>query len=91
MAAKSKTDLLRQASPPRTAKLFTNGRNQAVRLPREFEFRGTQEVSIYRVGTRLVIEPARRSWLDLAQVPAAGDDFLAKRPRLVSTDRRVRY
>ena len=31
--------------PARTAKLFLNGRSQAVRLPREFRFEGT-EVSI---------------------------------------------
>jgi antitoxin VapB len=32
---------------PRTAKLFTNGRSQAVRLPREFRFSGN-EVAIRR-------------------------------------------
>ena len=40
----------------RTASLFRNGRNQALRIPREFEFEGT-EVTVRKEGTRLVIEP----------------------------------
>lgn len=39
----------------RTAKLFRNGRNQAVRIPREFELPGT-EVVMRREGGRLIIE-----------------------------------
>ena len=44
-----------------TAKLFRNGRSQAVRLPREFRFEGT-EVTIRREGKRVVLESVRRSW-----------------------------
>lgn len=33
-----------------TAKLFINGRSQAVRLPEAFRFEGVQEVLIERVG-----------------------------------------
>ena len=39
-----------------TAKLFTNGRSQAVRLPKAFRLPGT-EVHVYREGTRVVLEP----------------------------------
>lgn len=40
----------------RTARLFRNGRSQAVRIPREFELAG-QEVEITRIDNgRLVIE-----------------------------------
>jgi len=67
---------------PRTARLFRNGRNQAVRLPKELELSGTEEVLIYRVGTKLVIEPKKPSWLDLDDFPAASDDFLSERPDL---------
>jgi len=38
------------------AKLFKNGRSQAVRLPREFRFEGEQ-VRIRRVGRGVLIEP----------------------------------
>lgn len=44
-------------SPERRVKLFRNGRNQAVRIPREFELPG-EDAIMRREGTRLVIEPA---------------------------------
>jgi antitoxin VapB len=45
-----------------TAKLFKNGRSQAVRLPKEFRFEG-DEVSIRREGRHVVLEPVpRRAW-----------------------------
>ncbi len=40
----------------RHARLFRNGRNQAVRIPREFELPGN-EVIIRQEGSRLIIEP----------------------------------
>ncbi|CAG9235930.1 SpoVT/AbrB domain protein [Burkholderia gladioli] len=40
----------------RHARLFRNGRSQAVRIPREFEL-AVSEVTIYREGQRLIIEP----------------------------------
>ena len=45
--------------PTRHARLFRNGRNQAVRIPREFEL-AADEVVIYREDHRLVIEPVER-------------------------------
>ena len=45
--------------PERHARLFRNGRNQAVRIPREFEL-AADEVVIYREDHRLVIEPVER-------------------------------
>ena len=44
----------------RQARLFRNGRNQAVRIPREFEL-AADEVVIYQEDRRLVIEPVERS------------------------------
>jgi len=38
-------------------KLFRNGRNQAVRIPREFELPGNDAI-MRREGERLIIEPA---------------------------------
>jgi antitoxin VapB len=40
----------------RHVKLFKNGRNQAVRIPREFELPG-QDAIMRKEGARLVIEP----------------------------------
>ena len=42
--------------PERHVKLFKNGRNQAVRIPREFELPGNEAV-MRKEGTRLIIEP----------------------------------
>ena len=44
----------------RHARLFRNGRNQAVRIPREFELDADQ-VMIYRENDRLVVVPVERS------------------------------
>jgi antitoxin VapB len=41
----------------RRVKLFRNGRNQAVRIPREFELPGEAAI-IRKDGERLIIEPA---------------------------------
>jgi len=39
-----------------TAKLFRNGRSQAVRLPREFRFEGDR-VRVRRAGRGVLVEP----------------------------------
>ena len=45
-----------------TAKLFNNGRSQAVRLPKEFRFEG-REVSVRREGDAVILEPLKpRAW-----------------------------
>jgi antitoxin VapB len=46
----------------RHVKLFRNGRNQAVRIPVEFELPGDEAI-MHRDGERLVIEPVRRRGL----------------------------
>ena len=43
--------------PERHVKLFKNGRNQAVRIPREFELPGDEAI-MRKEGDRLIIEPA---------------------------------
>ncbi len=42
----------------RRVKLFRNGRNQAVRIPREFELPGDEAI-LRREGSHLILEPAR--------------------------------
>ena len=66
---------------PRSARLFRNGRNQAVRLPKDMEI-DAEEVWIYRVGGRLVIEPKRPCWTDLADAPPVHDSCLSERPAI---------
>jgi antitoxin VapB len=49
-------------SNQRRVRLFRNGRNQAVRIPVEFELPGDEAI-MHRDGDRLVIEPARKRGL----------------------------
>jgi antitoxin VapB len=44
--------------PERHVKLFKNGRNQAVRIPREFELPGDEAI-MRKEGDRLIIEPTQ--------------------------------
>jgi antitoxin VapB len=44
-----------------SAKLFTNGRSQAVRLPKEFQFSG-KDVLIQKVGDAVILIPHDKSW-----------------------------
>ena len=46
-----------------TAKLFMHGRSQAVRLPKEFRFEGT-EVKICKVGDKVILEPINKQPFD---------------------------
>jgi antitoxin VapB len=64
--------------PARHVKLFTNGRNQAVRIPREFELPG-EDAIMRKEGDRLIIEPAQpRSLLALlATLEPLDEDFAA--------------
>lgn len=63
----------------RAAKLFQNGRSQAVRLPKEFRFEGDQ-VFIKKVGNAVVLLPAKHSWDTLFDSLAQfSDDFMETR------------
>jgi antitoxin VapB len=60
----------------RYVKLFKNGRNQAVRIPRDFELPG-EDAIIRKEGQRLIIEPAPPQSLlaVLAALPTLDDEF----------------
>ena len=46
----------------RHVRLFRNGRNQALRIPREFELEGDEAI-IHKEGDRLIVEPVRKGKL----------------------------
>ena len=46
----------------RRVRLFRNGRNQALRIPREFELEGDEAI-LRRDGDRLIVEPVRKGRL----------------------------
>jgi antitoxin VapB len=60
----------------RHVKLFRNGRNQAVRIPRDFELPGDAAI-MRKEGERLILEPApSQALLDiLARLPDLEEEF----------------
>jgi antitoxin VapB len=62
-----------------TAKLFQNGKSQAVRLPREYRFQG-DTVFIKRMGNAVILLPVEHSWQSLIDsLDGFSDDFMAER------------
>ena len=61
------------------AKLFKNGRSQAVRLPKEFRFEG-EEVFIWKEDNRVILSPKPKSWREFfEETPLVSDDFMTER------------
>lgn len=71
----------------RTVSIFRNNRNQAIRLPKDFEFQGVTELTIEKQGDTILLRPVRPDWLSLAQEPLADADFLRERPDLIEERR----
>ncbi len=67
---------------PKIAKLFMNGRSQAVRLPEEFRFVGS-EVLISKEGQNIILSPRPPSWdAFFKKTPLPSEDFMATREEL---------
>lgn len=59
-----------------TAKLFENGRSQAVRLPKECRFNG-DEVAINKIGDIVILMPKENKWSGfLNSLELFSDDFM---------------
>lgn len=67
---------------PKIAKLFMNGRSQAVRLPKEFRFAGS-EVLISKEGQNIILSPRPPSWdAFFKETPLPSEDFMETREDL---------
>ena len=66
----------------KVARVFMNGRSQAVRLPKEFRF-DTDRVAIWREGRCVVLSPMFKDWDDYfrSSTPLP-DDFEAATPAM---------
>jgi len=62
--------------PERHVRLFRNGRNQALRIPRDFELEGNEAI-LRKEGDRLIVEPIRKGRLLalLATLPDLDEPF----------------
>ena len=61
-----------------TARLFLNGRSQAVRLPKEYQFSG-ENVYIKRVGEAVILFPVDKEWeIFLHGLNSFSDGFMSE-------------
>ncbi|MCF0229756.1 MAG: antitoxin [Parasporobacterium sp.] len=61
-----------------TAKVFENGRSQAVRLPKECRF-NTEEVAVNRIGDIVLLVPKTNKWDSFMQaIDMFSDDFMSE-------------
>ena len=62
-----------------TAKLFKNGKSQAVRLPKAFRIKG-DEVFVTKIGDAVVLFPHSKKWDSLLNsLDKFSDDFMNER------------
>jgi antitoxin VapB len=62
-----------------TARLFQNGKSQAVRLPKDYRFRG-DKVYIKKLGNAVVLLPYHDTWQSLIDsLDRFSEDFMADR------------
>ncbi len=73
----------------RTVSIFKNGKNQAVRLPKDMEFEGVSELEISREGDIIGLRPLRLNWLSLVEQPKADDVFLSNREQVIADESRL--
>ena len=72
----------------KTAKIFKNGRSQAVRLPKEFRF-DCDEVFVHKQGDKVILSAKEPGWDEFFDsVSVFGDDFLAEREDLPPQERK---
>ncbi len=70
-----------------TAKLFMNGRSEAVRLPKNYRF-GSKEVYVKKVGDLVLLIPKDKTWdVFLLSLDGFSEDFMKKRPPAIPQKR----
>lgn len=63
----------------KVAKIFENGRSQAVRLPKEYRF-NVNEVNVNKVGDIIMLIPKKSKWNSLIEsLDMFTDDFMGFR------------
>ena len=81
-ASRTKAEAPRGVEPRKVARVFMNGRSQAVRLPKEFRF-DTDRVAIWREGRHVVLSPMFEDWEDyFRNSTPLSDDFEAATPEM---------
>jgi len=72
-----------------TAKLFISGRSQAVRLPKEFRFRGSEVYIKKEKGKVILSEKPQNTWAEIFENFQGDPDFSVNRELLKDKPRKV--
>lgn len=75
----------------KTVSIFKNGKNQAVRLPKEMEFQGIKELAITKDGDVITLRPVRPDWLSFAEIEKADNDFMIEREDVLINEGRFNF
>lgn len=67
----------------RTVTILEIGKSQVVKLPKDMEFEGINELEIIKEGDSIILRPTRPDWLSLAGNDKANADFMAQREDVV--------
>ena len=73
----------------RKVSIFYNRKNQAVRLPKDFEFPGATELAIEKHNDVVTLRPVRPDWGPFfeSHPPEGADEFMRERPELIDQNR----
>jgi len=69
------------------AKVFQNGKSQAIRIPREYRF-NSKEVAVTPLGKGIVLQPILYSWKEVFNAIIPTDDFLPNGIDNLDTEKR---
>ncbi|HAZ00455.1 MAG TPA: AbrB/MazE/SpoVT family DNA-binding domain-containing protein [Opitutae bacterium] len=74
-----------------STKLFTNGGNQAVRIPKRWSF-DCDAVTMTRQGDCLIIRPSKNDWSELEDLASEfGGDFMLQEAETLEADESVQF
>ena len=72
-----------------TAKIFISGRSQAVRLPKEFRFKGSEVYIKKEKGKLILSEKPHKTWAEIFENFSGDPDFYTHRELLRDKPRQV--
>jgi len=72
-----------------TAKIFTSGRSQAVRIPREYRFQGTEVYIKKEKGKVILSEKPLKTWVEIFSEFKGAPDFSVHRELLKNKPRKI--
>ena len=73
----------------KVAKIFENGRSQAVRLPKEYRF-NAKEVNVNKVGDAIILFPTNSKWNSLFEsLDLFTDDYMQMRNQGINEKREL--